>query len=902
MYREPELSKLYFDFLQHKSAEVQKAALDCIMTYKHKFLAPYKDHLYNLIDDKNFRNEMATFRIDRESGVVQEEHRDDLIPLIMRVVFSKMSTKTGLRTGGKASGQLRRNLVLRFLAGCQEKEMLAFAKMAFQYYSKHLRDDPEVMIEELGKNISLEGFVPPKRLQSTINLLNVILDQFGGLMGNELLTFVLQVVLAIGGILTVAFDQIASVHSGYFAILRSLRTSTVKVVERFFGQFDRYPWTNNQINAIFRVFVWPYLDKLNVEGIHSPTTLLKLFSQWGSNPRYFPLLVKYEEGRQDQFVLPHVVQLLLNKKSHSSVVNVIEEMVEKLLTLQPDEEDLQLVIPIDNLLPIPKHILDRIKLDDKLNYGSCILLPYIPSILEKIKRRLEGKNKNLNQRELFILSRISELVWEGAISDSTLKLLLPLVSKRCASSIGEEVVVQLLTTVNNLIGNVDDPRRHLKQVTPLFGTVEYASGRKLLSGILKSVCKDSEAGSVLVDGLNSFDAKWLDQPDFQRRHDTFQQIQKAIEEETVDLEVGVLLIYNCYHLLKSEKDLSLKENSSYCLKQLCPYLIRRNPKELDYLLNETILTLIRNGMKSRSSDFRSECVQLLGHLARECPDSHVVLRDLHRYTNKTDPEVDFFENVTHLQLHRHSRALLKFCSVTRELTTSPNVRTLTQFILPLASFYLCNEKFSGKNSLLDAAIECIGTVCRILPWHQYEALLKYYLSKLRKNVDHQKQLVRIMVVILDAFHYDLSKGQAGPAPEETSEESESVGDDKGEAETEKTEDEELEISAIEEVKDEADEEEEVEEERRDVKVCEKVPVLCKSTATRVTRSIQNVLLPRLHHALAELTTHDTSHKVNRKKTGAEREEEDLLRVPISLALVKLLQRLPKEILDANLPA
>lgn len=62
-----------------------------------------------------------------------------------------------------------------------------------------------------------------------------------------------------------------------------------------------------------------------------------------------------------------------------------------------------------------------------------------------------------------------------------------------------------------------------------------------------------------------------------------------------------------------------------------------------------------------------------------------------------------------------------------------------------------------------------------------------------------------------------------------------------------------------------------------------------------------VLLPKLQKSLAELTQHDTSHKINRKKTSTEREEEDLLKVPISLAVVKLLQKLPVHMLESNLP-
>jgi hypothetical protein len=42
IYREPDLNKAYLDLLTHKIPEVQKMALDCLVTYKHKFLIPYR--------------------------------------------------------------------------------------------------------------------------------------------------------------------------------------------------------------------------------------------------------------------------------------------------------------------------------------------------------------------------------------------------------------------------------------------------------------------------------------------------------------------------------------------------------------------------------------------------------------------------------------------------------------------------------------------------------------------------------------------------------------------------------------------------------------------------------------------------------------------------------------------
>ena len=48
-----------------------------------------------------------------------------------------MLMRGNVRSG--VSGQVRRSLVLRFLAGCHENEMLTFVEMAFKIYAKFLR-------------------------------------------------------------------------------------------------------------------------------------------------------------------------------------------------------------------------------------------------------------------------------------------------------------------------------------------------------------------------------------------------------------------------------------------------------------------------------------------------------------------------------------------------------------------------------------------------------------------------------------------------------------------------------------------------------------------------------------------------------------------------------------------
>jgi U3 small nucleolar RNA-associated protein 20 len=245
----------------------------------------------------------------------------------------------------------------------------------------------------------------------------------------------------------------------------------------------------------------------------------------------------------------------------------------------------------------------------------------------------------------------------------------------------------------------------------------------------------------------------------------------------------------------------------------------------------------------------------------------------------------------------------------------------------------------------------------LLPWHQYETILRFYLAKLRYQSDFQKHLVRTVVAILDAFHFSLSKAQISATENENedmkkgdvklmdvkesdekevavtriSDPSEDVltilahkSDGKmGETNildsTEISDDKAMENACPEELEDKLeslldleDDASKVEEKEKESEAtCEvvsapipaisKVAVLNKSVATHVIQIITTGLLPQIHRVMAQLTQEEMSHKVNRKQTASDKEEEGILRVPIALAAVKLLQQLPSHMLDQNLP-
>lgn len=94
--------------------------------------------------------------------------------------------------------------------------------------------------------------------------------------------------------------------------------------------------------------------------------------------------------------------------------------------------------------------------------------------------------------------------------------------------------------------------------------------------------------------------------------------------------------------------------------------------------------------------------------------------------------------------------------------------------------------------------------------------------------------------------------------------------------------------------------EESEEPITDIPIMEKQTILSPSSAKRLIFSVTKGLIPQLHKSLASKMRFEGSHKENKKRVSNELEEEELMRIPIALAMVKLLQKLPEKILDLNL--
>lgn len=911
LHREAEMYEFYLELLSGPNSQLQQLSLDCLCAYKQpSALVQHKPQLSGLIDDAKFKASLSDFELTN----LTPQQRSDLMPFVLRVLYGHL-TRGGQR---QLSGQQRKTLILRFLGQLEEEEIQSFLRMAFSRFAEYTSQPIELLVSHVQKQFVPTAVIAARQLQRIVNLLELMRKEFAGRLSINFQVYVMKLLLLVGAV----SQQVIGGHveAGRLTnAYKNVRHGALQTLVNFFDQLLDVSdlWQSEQLDAICEVFVWPGLARLPQESIHAPTPLLKLLLLWGGEPRFQCWLQK-RSSPDSPPIMHYLIALLLNDKAKQIVRRALLQLVEQLLECANTEE-----------------------------HGAqalAILQPHIPDILQLMQaswRQKKAGKQTLDKRELNILSLLTLHVQQPETCETLLHLLLPIFTNQ-AGSASAETVLQLITTLSNLSQRVPSSHVYVRQLSPLFEQVHTLPARKLLCEMLADMAKrlnkqakhQPELQSVsekmrnwarIVLLLNAWDKRWLEQPDYDKRLQALtelkQQLQEAKEDMTAtfDLELGLLVTYNCFYMLRHVSDLGMRVNIGELLKLLLPHLtlqlhLSPNQEQLHLWLDECLLPLLHRSVREeRYEHARSEAIGLLGELSRQCPQAHDVFRDLGQLTDRHDVEVDFFENMLHLQTQRHGRGLQRLVNIfggTTWRSSPPCARTLTQFLMPLATRYLLSEKHSSKHTLVDAAIEAVGVMCELLPWQQYHAVLRHYLQRLRQAHSQQKQCVRLVVRVLDAFHFDLTNAHTDVSTltelkQKLSEPSAEI--QPTELNNEKSE----EISIKEELPaDDADIDFEVENDKSEDTLKEKQPkegqvkeqlALPPNAAKRVMATITSVLLPTLNRAITEKSRYDTKHKVNRRRLSYEREEEEIQRVPIALAMVKLLQKLPQELLDNSLP-
>jgi U3 small nucleolar RNA-associated protein 20 len=217
-------------------------------------------------------------------------------------------------------------------------------------------------------------------------------------------------------------------------------------------------------------------------------------------------------------------------------------------------------------------------------------------------------------------------------------------------------------------------------------------------------------------------------------------------------------------------------------------------------------------------------------------------------------------------------------------------------MMPLVRSFLDNEMYHKYAYLIDEACGSIGAICYVLAWPKYAKLLDYYVGLLPKNVLNQKLIIKILVNILDAFHFDLR----------LSKHDDYFTNRKGGKLSQQVED----CNGADNDEDNANEKEDEQSVSDQIvplvssssgfdnnKLVRRKKMVGSVMATKIHSTITKTIIPMLFNCLTKRLKSDSEHKVNKH----ENEDEQILRVPMALAILKLLNNLPAKTLEVHLP-
>ncbi|XP_070267007.1 small subunit processome component 20 homolog [Myotis yumanensis] len=915
LYLESKLYELYLQLLLHQDQMVQKITLDCIMTYKHPHILPYRENLQRLLEDRSFKEEIVHFSISEDNTVVKTAHRADLFAVLMRILYGRMKNKTGSKTQGKSASGTRMAIVLRFLAGTQPEEIQIFLDLLFEPVKHFKNGECHSAVIQAVKDLDLSKVLPVGRQHGILNSLEIVLKNISHLI-SPYLPKILQILLCMTATVSHILDQREKIQLRFINPLKNLRRLGIKMVTDIFLDWESYQFGTEEIDAVFHGAVWPQISRLGTESQYSPTPLLKLISIWSRNARYFPFLAKQKPGHPECDILVNVFAILSAKNLSEATASIVMDIVDDLLTL-PDFEPTEAV----SSLPVTGCVYTE-SADESITIGGRLILPHVPAILqylskttistEKVKKK---KNRAQVSKELGILSKISKFIKDKEQSSLLITLLLPFLHR---GNIPQDTEIDILVTVQNLLKHCLEPTSFLKPLAKLFSVIKNKQSRQLLCTIFQTLSDFESRLKYITDvvKLNAFDQRHLDDINFDARFSAFQTITSHIKEmQTVDINYLIPVMHNCFYNLELG-DMSLSDNASMCLMSIIKKLAALNATEKEYreIIHRSLLEKLRKGLRSQTESVQQDYTTLLSCLIQTFP-YQPEFKDLVQLTDCHDPEMDFFENMKHIQIHRRARALKKLAKQLTEGKIVLSSKSLQNYIMPYAMSPIFDEKMLKHENITIAATEIIGAICRHLSWSAYLYYLKHFIHVLQTGQINQKLGVSLLVIVLEAFHFDhktLEEQMRKIQNEENMDTTEATELPEPEAmELEPMDEEEMEkrCKSLSDGNEEVGNPDPADGEETSAKETECVTKSFSSlprNKEELERTIKNIqgaitgdILPRLHKCLASTTKREEEHKLIKSKVV---NDEEVVRVPLAFAMVKLMQSLPPEVMETNLPS
>ena len=736
LYATADLRALYTTLLSHPDRSLQRLALQCMFAYRSPHLTSHQDTLMALLDDTRWRDELTKLNLDE----IDDRDRPELVETFIRLLYGLMLEKRGNSKTGE-----RRGAVISAFAGCHDDELGLFVELMLGSLRREDLMDPE------GQFVTRpvpESFSEPQQV-GYLNLLEGVLRN----LGSRLSSFWPVLIASTLDVLAHAQKRIeteksdaeapepeesaeedAKVSASASRTFKTIRQLSLKRLAQFCKSpvdFDFSPF----VHAAFRTAISPRLPTFAQENSQAPSALLELFYVWATKPGQAIFLTTI-----DHRALPSIYECMVSPNVKPTVISRVLDIIEALLSISSSDEEM----------------------------SSLVLRPHIPKVLECLAIAVErskdvaAASNVLGHRQISILSELAPHLTDAKQASILLALFSPLL-KKPPKVVPETVKANMIGITSNIFPLIPDLQDHASPsfhkafmlLSQLMQSLRTRPARSALISAYRALVEvDSSLSplSSLIDDLNAYSTRRVEEPDFDRRISAFTQLDGELSR-TFTLTQWIPILYNMLHFIQDAEELALRTNSTAVLRIFVDIVSKTSDAEWEGILMKNVYPGLKNGLRSKHESVRAEILAVIAHAVTACRNIPA-FQEMRILLADGDEEVNFFNNIHHVQIHRRIRALRRLGEWCGEGHFRSS--TLADVFLPLIGNYI-GAYDSIDHHLVTEAINTTGSIAHCLAWGAYNNLIHQYLRLVKQKDTSERVYVRAIVAILDNFHFNMDE-------------------------------------------------------------------------------------------------------------------------------------------------
>ncbi|PLW07629.1 hypothetical protein PCANC_26290 [Puccinia coronata f. sp. avenae] len=726
-YRAQDLRVAFYDLLADPDSDLRRLSLECVLTWQDSSLLRHQDDFRNLLDSSQFRDTLLKMAHAIEDDLFPNNEREQVIPIFMRILFGGLIVSPG-RSSSSHSKTLKKPAILSAFKGCSIEEIDLLV---------------ELMLKPLNSSKkSTSNFASlVKRHLGFLSLLGDVLKTLGRKLVHrweDFLNQIMQVVLETRSHAQTLADDGNPQHIFREGQLKKVRVQTQHRLNDFFQlsppSFSFSKW----IDSIFDVLINPKLPAFAAETAQAPSALLEIFHTWSTRKDLMPMLIQHNSQ-----VLTSIYQTLAIPNVKPLVIKTVIAILENILR---------------NLELYPAELTA----DKYLKPHFDVLLPNLAELLRKASYS-SSLNTSISRQQVALLTMLAPYITETTHSERFCELILPLLLKNQVV-VPEHIQADLLHLLSGFLSTaprVASSPSCFNTLSKLLGTVMSRKGRISLVAAIDSICHHSNHSISprvikLLQDLNSFSTKRIDEPDFERRLNAFSQLNDSDDASRSVLtpKEWELLIQHSFFQIRDPDELSLRGSAASALCRFLELAESNSDSDVQMTLKFVMMPGLKKALRSKLEIIRQEVLTVLAcAVAKQFP-TVFELEEMRCLLVEGDKEANFFLNIYHIQAHRRIRALRRLGDETEAGRLSS--KGLLDIFLPLLTHnFLPTDSSRTDHDQVNEAIRTIGRITKVLNWSAYNSALQFYVKLIHKPTAVNKVTVRVVVSIMKSFHFNL---------------------------------------------------------------------------------------------------------------------------------------------------